>query len=88
MLSCGDPTPYTVRIRPAGCRIICRVQTLAQAREAAVEFAKQRRSEGVALLETVTEGVRLRFRLVMMTSFAFILGLLPLVIAGGPSWLA
>jgi multidrug efflux pump subunit AcrB len=53
-----------------------------------VEFAKERRAEGVPLLEAATEGARLRFRPVMMTSFAFILGLLPLVIAEGPSRLA
>jgi hydrophobe/amphiphile efflux-1 (HAE1) family protein len=53
-----------------------------------VEFAKERRSEGVPLLEAATEGARLRFRPVMMTSFAFILGLLPLVVAVGPSQLA
>jgi len=35
MLSFGDPTPFTGKIRQAGCRIICQVQTLAQAREAA-----------------------------------------------------
>ena len=49
---------------------------------------KERRAEGVPLLEAATEGARLRFRPVMMTSFAFILGLLPLVIAEGPSRLA
>ena len=40
------------------------------------------------MLEAATEGARLRFRPVMMTSFAFILGLLPLVVAEGPSRLA
>jgi hydrophobe/amphiphile efflux-1 (HAE1) family protein len=53
-----------------------------------VEFAKERRAEGMPLLLAATEGARLRFRPVMMTSFAFILGLLPLVIAEGPSRLA
>ncbi|HKM64506.1 MAG TPA: multidrug efflux RND transporter permease subunit [Acidisphaera sp.] len=53
-----------------------------------VEFAKARREEGMPLLQAATEGARLRFRPVMMTSFAFILGLLPLVIAVGPSQLA
>ncbi len=53
-----------------------------------VEFAKERRAEGMPLLEAATEGARLRFRPVMMTSFAFILGLFPLVIAEGPSQLA
>ena len=40
------------------------------------------------LLEAATEGARLRFRPVMMTSFAFILGLYPLVVAAGASQLA
>src|SRR4051794_30055832 len=34
MLSFGDPTPFTGRIKEAGCRIICQVQTLAQAKQA------------------------------------------------------
>jgi hydrophobe/amphiphile efflux-1 (HAE1) family protein len=53
-----------------------------------VEFAKERRAEGMPLLLAATEGARLRFRPVMMTSFAFLLGLLPLVVAEGPSQLA
>jgi hydrophobe/amphiphile efflux-1 (HAE1) family protein len=53
-----------------------------------VEFAKERRERGVPLHEAATEGARLRFRPVMMTSFAFILGLVPLVIASGASKLA
>src|SRR4051812_13539267 len=35
MLSFGDPTPFTSRIKNAGCKIICQVQTLAHAKQAA-----------------------------------------------------
>jgi nitronate monooxygenase len=39
MLSFGDPSPFTGRIRGAGCKIICQVQTLAQAKQAAAAGA-------------------------------------------------
>jgi hydrophobe/amphiphile efflux-1 (HAE1) family protein len=53
-----------------------------------VAFAKEKRERGAPLLEAATEGARQRFRPVMMTSFAFILGLLPLVVATGAAQLA
>src|SRR5262249_42307581 len=48
-----------------------------------VEFAVQRRHEGLPLHEAAVEGGKLRFRPIQMTSFAFIAGLLPLVVATG-----
>ncbi len=48
-----------------------------------VEFAVQRRREGLSLKEAAVEGGKLRFRPIQMTSFAFIAGLLPLVVASG-----
>jgi hydrophobe/amphiphile efflux-1 (HAE1) family protein len=48
-----------------------------------VEFAKARRERGVPIREAAREAARLRFRPILMTSFAFILGSFPLVVATG-----
>lgn len=53
-----------------------------------VEFARQKQQEGISVLEASIEGARVRFRPILMTSFAFIAGLLPLVVATGPGAIA
>ncbi len=48
-----------------------------------VEFATMQREQGLSLLDSATEAARLRFRPILMTSFAFIFGCLPLAISSG-----
>jgi multidrug efflux pump subunit AcrB len=48
-----------------------------------VEFAKQRQDQGLSRFDATVEACRLRLRPILMTSFAFILGVVPLVLAKG-----
>jgi HAE1 family hydrophobic/amphiphilic exporter-1 len=48
-----------------------------------VEFAREKRRDGMPILEAAIEAARLRFRPILMTSFSFVLGVLPLVVATG-----
>ena len=49
-----------------------------------VEFAVQKHRSGATVLQAAMEGSKVRFRPILMTSFAFIAGLIPLVFASGP----
>ncbi|PWA04090.1 efflux RND transporter permease subunit [Flavobacterium psychrotolerans] len=49
-----------------------------------VEFAVQKHEEGMTVLNAAMEGAKIRFRPILMTSFAFTAGLIPLVFASGP----
>jgi nitronate monooxygenase len=80
MLSFGDPTPYTRRIKAAGSRIICQVQTLEQARQAAgagadIIIAQGRDAGGHSGMTRGTIG--------LVPAVVDAVGAIPVVAAGG-----
>jgi multidrug efflux pump subunit AcrB len=48
-----------------------------------VEFARERREDGLSVAEAAVDGAKIRYRPVLMTAFTFILGVLPMVVATG-----
>src|SRR5690606_11677138 len=49
-----------------------------------VEFAMQKHAEGMSVYKAAIQGAKVRFRPILMTSFAFIAGMIPMVFAHGP----
>jgi HAE1 family hydrophobic/amphiphilic exporter-1 len=49
-----------------------------------VEFAKQQENQGLSIIEATLSACRLRLRPILMTAFAFVFGVLPLMVASGP----
>jgi multidrug efflux pump len=50
-----------------------------------IEFAKDLRAQGKPLIEAAVEAAHLRFRPILMTGFAFVFGVAPMVVAAGAS---
>jgi hydrophobe/amphiphile efflux-1 (HAE1) family protein len=67
----------------SGIGLIMLVGLIAKNAILIVEFARQQRSEGKSVMEAAAEAARLRLRPILMTSFAFILGVVPLVLSSG-----
>ena len=53
-----------------------------------IEYAKEKFEEGLSLKDAALEGAKLRLRPILMTSFAFILGVIPLITASGAGAMA
>src|SRR5690242_6071422 len=80
MLSFGDPTPFTARIRDAGCKVICQVQTLAQAKEAAAAGADVIIAQG---RDAGGHSARTRGTMGLVPSTVDAVAPIPVVAAGG-----
>jgi hypothetical protein len=85
----GTIKAITERVSPRVFRVVAlpapsdREKTQLYAQRYIQHFARDKRKEGMALTEATLEASRTRLRPIVMTSFAFILGVFPLVIASG-----
>jgi HAE1 family hydrophobic/amphiphilic exporter-1 len=48
-----------------------------------VEYASTRREKGMSIIDSATDGAKVRLRPILMTSFAFIIGIMPLIFSTG-----
>ena len=77
------PTPAYSVLRQPEIGLVMLIGLAAKNAILIVEFAKMKRDEGIPILDAAVEGSRLRLRPILMTSFAFILGCVPLMLATG-----